>query len=127
MPQFTHVLGPIVDPGPGKAQTQFIRRKSIVRALVAQLPRRDHFAQVLQLSDADGLAFQECGFKVTPQYTFTIDCRGDLGDVWSAMHFKVRQHIRRAESHLSVRTSDNPGDFVGFYHESMARLGRRNT
>jgi hypothetical protein len=127
MPQFTHVLGPVVAPGSGKAQTQFMRRKSIVRALIAQLPHCGHFRQVLSASDADGLAFQECGFTVTPQYTFTIDCRGDLAGVWDAMHFKVRQHIRRAESRLGVATIDNPDDFVGFYEENLARLGRKNT
>ena len=84
MPRFTHLLGPVVNAGLGKPQTRLIRRLSIIRSLIDQLPPHSFFLQHLDpsidggLAIADGLAFQDRGFSVAPQYTFEIDCRKEL-------------------------------------------------
>ena len=118
MPPLTHVLGPIVDAGAGKPQTQMLRRLSIVRGLVDKLPRFDYFQQALNSSIVDGLAFQDRGFQVRIQYTFEIDCRDDPMKVWDAMHFKTRQHIRRAEERFSVSATEDPHAFIRFYRQN---------
>ena len=115
MPPFTHVLGPSVDVGKGKSQTQLLRRLSIVRDLLDQLPPFDFFKQAFPATTADGLAFQDRGFQISPQYTFQIDCRRDLEQLWNEMHFKTRQHIRRAEEKLSIDTIEDPQEFSRFY------------
>jgi lipid II:glycine glycyltransferase (peptidoglycan interpeptide bridge formation enzyme) len=132
MPPFTHVLGPAVDAGSGKPQTRLLRRLSITRSLIQQLPPHFHFHQHLDsslddgLAMADGLAFQEHKFSVTPQYTFEVDCRRSLGDIWAAMHQKTRQPIRRAEERYSVRDVDNPQCFRDFYLKNTKNGGRVN-
>jgi lipid II:glycine glycyltransferase (peptidoglycan interpeptide bridge formation enzyme) len=126
MPPFTHVLGPAVDAGKGKPQTQLLKRLSIVRELLDQLPRFDFFKQALHAATADGLAFQDRGFQISPQYTFRIDCRRDPQEIWQDMHFKTRQHIRRAEEKLAIDTVEDPGEFVGFYQANLEKQGRRN-
>ena len=126
MPPFTHLLGPVVTSGRGKPQSQFLRQKKIIRELASQLPRCDHFRQHMPSFDSYGLAFQECGFRITPQYTFSIDCRESLTSIWDGMHHKVRQHIRRAESRNKVESVDNPSEFIEFYLKNLARLRRRN-
>jgi lipid II:glycine glycyltransferase (peptidoglycan interpeptide bridge formation enzyme) len=126
MPPFTHLLGPVVSEGEGKAQSQFVRKKKIIRDLVLQLPRHQHFRQHMVSSDCYGLAFQECGFRVTPQYSFTIDCGKSLKNIWSEMHFKTRQHIRRAEERSVIETVDDPNEFIKFYLRNLALLRRRN-
>jgi hypothetical protein len=124
MPPFTHVLGPVVDAGVGKPQTQMLRRLSIVRDLIDQLPQFDFFKQALNSSIADGLAFQDRGFQAGMQYTFEIDCCDDLKNIWDGMHFKTRQHIRRAEEKFLVATVDDPNDFMRFYNRNLAARGR---
>jgi hypothetical protein len=126
MPPFTHMLGPAVNPGKGKAQTQLLRRLSIVRDLLDGLPRFDFFKQALAATTADGLAFQDRGFEITPQYTFQIDCRRDPEEIWQDMHSKTRQHIRRAEEKFTVDTVEDPGRFVQFYRANVEKLGRTN-
>jgi hypothetical protein len=121
MPPFTHVLGPVVDSGNGKPQTQLLKRLSIIRDLIDQLPPFDFFTQAVIASDADGLAFQDRGFHVTPQYTFEIDCRDDLDKLWGAMHFKTRQHIRRAEEKFSVASVEDHNEFMHFYQENLKK------
>ena len=132
MPAFTHMIGPAVDAGVGKPQTQLMRRLSIIRALIDQLPPFAFFKQIVEpsiadgLAVADGLAFQDRGFELSPQYTFRIDCRGNLKDIWDGMHFKVRQHIRSAQQKYSVVVIDDPNRFVHFYLENIKRSGKQN-
>src|SRR5215813_10729320 len=74
MPDFTHLLGPIVDSRDGKTQTRMTNRLSAVEALISQLPPFDFFKQVINpalddgLALIDGLAFQRHGFQVGHQY-----------------------------------------------------------
>jgi hypothetical protein len=132
MPPFTHILGPVVDCGVGKPQSRLTKRLSIVRALLDQLPRVAFFEQHFDprvdegLAKADGLAFQDRGFSVATQYTFEIDCRKPVQELWDAMHFKTRQHVRRAEEKFAVRKIDDPGLFAAVYAKNTAALGRVN-
>ena len=125
MPLFTHLLGPIVVTGDGKYQTQLSHRLSIVRDLIDQLPSFHFFKQAFDpsiangLAIADGLAFQEHGFMIMPQYNFQVDCRSDLNNIWDDMHFKTRQHIRHAEQKYSVTPLDDPDQFVRFYVDNL--------
>jgi lipid II:glycine glycyltransferase (peptidoglycan interpeptide bridge formation enzyme) len=121
MPPFTHVLGPIVEAGTGKTQTQLVRRLSVIRTLIDQLPNVDFFRHALDQSILDGLAFQDRGFQVQPQYTFEIDCREGPEKLWAEMHSKVRQHIRRAEEKFVVSNVDDPQAFVHFYLENLRK------
>jgi len=132
MPPFTHLLGPVVDAGVGKPQTRLTRRLSITRELIDKLPPLAHFEQYFDpsmeegLAMADGLAFQDRGFALTPHYTFTIDCRKELDQLWSGTHFKTRQHIRRAEEKYEVRRVDDPAMFTDVYLRNIKALGKVN-
>jgi hypothetical protein len=132
MPPFTHMLGPVVDAGEGKHQTRLMRRLSITRSLIDQLPPNFFFHQHLDpsiddgLALADGLAFQERKFGVSAQYTFEIDCRQSLDEMWAAMYLKTRQHTRRAEKAYSVRTVDDPQHFISFYLNNLETRGLNN-
>ncbi len=126
LPPFTHALGPVVHPGVGKPQTLLLRRMSIIRDLLDQLPNVAFFKQALALSLVDGLAFQHHGFEVTPQYTFQIDARESLSDLWSEVHSKTRQHIRRAEEKFTVVALQEPKAFIDFYLNNVHRAGLRS-
>src|SRR5208283_1074079 len=103
MPASTHILPPWVDCGDGKPQTQLTKRLSLVRNLVEKLPRFDYFEMAVPSYNlVDGLAFQIEGFRVVPQYTFHLDCRRPVEELWQGMNSKLRQHIRRAEEKYLV-------------------------
>ena len=125
MPPFTHVLGPDVARGKGKPQTELTRRLSLVRSLIDQLPQFDFFKLALDpsaaggLANADGLAFQERGFRVSPQYNYRIDGSIALDKVWEGMDFRTRQHIRRAQDNCCVDELHDPGEFVDFYVRNL--------
>jgi len=125
MPPFTHVLGPIVDCGEGKHQTLLKNRIKLTKQLIERLPKFDYFSQICDasadggLAQADGLAFQECGFRVGTQYTFRVDCRKTLETLFAEMHLKTRQHIRLAEKSYSVIPVYEPTTFTAFYLRSL--------
>jgi lipid II:glycine glycyltransferase (peptidoglycan interpeptide bridge formation enzyme) len=133
MPPFTHTLGPAIEAGDGKPQTRLVRRLSLVRSLIDQLPPFSYFHQHLDpslddgLALADGLGFQEREFTVSPQYTFEIDCRRSLEELWNAMYLKTRQHVRRAEKEYLVRSVDDPKLFIRFYENNIKASKRKNT
>lgn len=132
MPPFTHVLGPAIEAGVGKPQTRLQRRISITRSLLDQLPTHSYFNQHLDpsldegLALADGLAFQECKFEVTHQYTFEVDCRKSVTDLFAGLNLKTRQHIRRAEKEYSVRSVDDSKSFVDFYLKNVEAQGLKS-
>jgi len=132
MPAFTHLLGPYVNSSTGKPQTRMMNRLSTVRSLIDQLPPFDFFKQAIDPSAddgfalIDGLAFQDRGFQVGHQYTFQVDCRVDLDSLLSGMHFKVRQHIRRAEEKCTIAAVDDPHRFIRFYTDNLRKTGRKS-
>ncbi|MFZ3342118.1 MAG: GNAT family N-acetyltransferase [Terriglobales bacterium] len=132
MPDFTHVLGPLVNSGDGKPQTRMMNRLSTVESLIKRLPPFDFFRLVTDpladdgLTAIDGVAFQTHGFQVGHQCTFHLDCRVDLKILQAGMESRVRQNIRRAEERLTVKTIDDPDRFVAFYLENLRKANRRS-
>jgi lipid II:glycine glycyltransferase (peptidoglycan interpeptide bridge formation enzyme) len=132
MPDFTHLLGPLVDSGDGKPQTRMLNRLTMVGALIDKLPRFDFFKQTIDpsvdggLSLIDGLAFQTREFCATHQYTFQIDCRMDLKTIFAGMHGGVRRNIRRAEEQYTIETIDDPEKFIDFYEENLRKANRKS-
>jgi hypothetical protein len=132
MPDFTHLLGPVVNSSDGKPQTRITNRISTVGALINQLPPFDFFKQVIDpapddgLALIDGLAFQMHGFQVGYQYTFQIDCRANLDALLAGMSVKVRTPIRRAEEQRTVVAINDPERFVSFYMENLRKTNRKS-
>jgi hypothetical protein len=132
MPDFTHLLGPLVDSGDGKPQTRMMNRLSTVGSLIKQLPPFDHFRLVADpladdgLAAVDGLAFQSNGFQVGYQCTFHLDCRADLKILQAGMESRVRQNIRRAEERFTLETIDDPDRFIRFYLDNLRKTNRKS-
>ena len=132
MPAFTHVLGAICDPGNGKYQTLLKNRINITKLLIERLPSFDFFIQAFdpslanELAAADGLAFQECGYRISPQYTFQIDCRESIETLFGGLHLKARQHVRLAEKAYSVEKVDDPERFIEFYLSTLSKRGLKS-
>ena len=132
MPSFTHVLGPMILSSNGKRQKRLANWLSLIRDLLEQLPAYDfcQFAMDPSLDEGlalgDGLALQEHGFRISPQYTFRVHWQTYIDDIWAAMDFKVRQHIRRAEEKYTITEIDDPQYFVNFYMNNIEKRGQKS-
>ena len=117
-PPLTHVLGPVIDLGDGNSSSQRQQRLSVTESLLAQIPERCCFRQMLDPSVPDVLAFQAQGFVTAPHYTLLINC-SDLDKVWSGFRQSTRKFIRKAQGEFEVETWDNPQGFIDFYTRNM--------
>ena len=115
MPAFTHVLGPLVSVGRGKLHSRLLQRYGMMLELIDHLPRFDHFMQVFDPKVGDVPAFQEHGFEITPQYTFRVDCRSKLDDLWGNLRDKTRNVIRRAGQKYTIEIVEDPERFIHLY------------
>jgi hypothetical protein len=126
MPAFTHVLGPVVDIGSGKPQTQLRRHYAITTDLIDQLPHFAFFTQTFESSTTNALAFQRRGFDVSTQYTLQVNCRDSVANIWGGMRDKTRNLIRRADEEYSVISLGDSGHFITFYLDNLKKSGCKN-
>ena len=132
MPPFTHLLG--TGGGRRRGQAADANAEADVGRAGTDRPAAEirpfqtgaEFVVGRSASSVDGLAFQDRGFEITPQYTFRIDCRRDPEQIWQDMHFKTRQHIRRAEEKFRVSTVDDACRFTQFYDTNVRKQGLVN-
>jgi hypothetical protein len=117
MPLLTHTLGPLVDAGAGRPNTQLLNRFTIVTELLQQLPRLAHLRQVLAPGHSEALAWQAFGCHVKSQFTFIADC-SDIEAVWRGMRDKTRNLIRRAQDKDIVSVAADPQEFLNFYADN---------
>ncbi|HEY7929452.1 MAG TPA: GNAT family N-acetyltransferase [Steroidobacteraceae bacterium] len=124
LPPLTHVLGPLIDAGPGKPETRLRTYLSIIQGLLEQLPPADSFMHCCEASPQMVLAFQQCGYLVKPQCNFRLPAGIGLPALLEQMNFKTRGHIHRAEKDYTVSQVSDPSQFVEFYRLNMVRTGR---
>ncbi len=117
MPLLTHTLGPVVDCGTGRPNTQLLNRFTIITQLLQQLPKLAHFRQILPPGHTEGLAYQGFGCHVKCQFTFISDC-SDIDATWSSMRDKTRNLIRRAREKNQVSEHEDPQEFLRFYADN---------
>jgi hypothetical protein len=126
MPPFTHTLGPLVNVGEGKPQTQVENYLSITNDLIRQLPKVDLFYQALPPELDNMLSFQSNGFKIDVEQTFRLDCQTSVDLIWKGMRDKTRNLIRRAKERLEVTTITDPHEFVHIYLRNLQAQRKRS-
>jgi hypothetical protein len=114
LPLLTHTLGPIVDAGPGRPNTQLLNRFAIITELLQQLPKLAYFRQILPPDTADALPYQAFGCHVKCQFTFIASC-ADIDTSWKSMRDKTRNLIRRSGEKNRVTLNAAPEEFLQFY------------
>jgi hypothetical protein len=122
MPLLTHTLGPIIDAGVGRPNTQLLNRFTITTELLRQLPKLAHFRQVLAPGISEAMAYQSHGCHVKCQFTFIADCC-DIDAAWALMRDKTRNLIRRSQEANLVSTGAEPEEFLRFYDANCRARG----
>ncbi len=123
MPALTHFLGPAIAEGAGSACTRALKRNSIIRDLLDQMPESDGFMHRMHAGITDMLAFQHTGFSVGVEFTYEIDA-APTATLWRAMRDKTRNVIRRASEQFRVEAISDPDEFVSFYQANLEARGK---
>jgi hypothetical protein len=126
MPTMTHVLGPSIAADlPGSDRARSLRRFTICRALIEQLPKAHHVWFALHRLEAETLAFSAAGFTTSVRFTLEV-APNTPANLWREMRDKTRNVIRRAQEKLTPKVIDDPSHFLDFYEENLRKRGRRN-
>jgi hypothetical protein len=125
-PLMAHALGPSLSPEfTGDTFPKSLKQLSIIRELIAQLPKASRTSFRLHGGIADTLAFGEAGFSTQVDFTVEIAAQG-TDELWQQLRGKTRNVIRRAEEHLDVIYLDDAEAFVNFYEKNLADRGLIN-
>ncbi len=126
LPMLTHFLGPAIDDGDGTETTRQLKRISVTRALIAQLPAASSIWMKFHRGVTDTLAFQYAGFRNEVQFTCEIAPATDAA-LWSGLRDTTRRVVRRAVDRLAVAEVTDAAVFLAFYRDNLARRGLQNS
>jgi hypothetical protein len=126
MPTLVHTLGPVVAPEfAGANFPRSLKEVTIIRDLLAQLPKASHIVFRLHGGITNTLAFEAAGFTTCPNYT--VEIKPDTADVlWRQMRDKTRNSIRRAQERLHIEVSTDVETFIDFYVGNLQYAGRNS-
>jgi hypothetical protein len=119
MPQATHVLGPMLEIRPGKAESLARSTQSITDCLLQQVGKHHHVEMILGTEYADITPFLHAGFEVKPEPTLLLDCKPPLTELWAGLRDKTRNVIRRAREQLTIQCIKDVSQFTRFYEENL--------
>lgn len=119
MPPFTRTLGPIIDPGYGKAGTQVTNFVTILRSLLEKMPKLELISHTFNHTFTNPIGFQSWGFRVSVEPTLAIDGRLPIDHSWKSLRGNTRRLLRRGEEQCTVVDGHDPEQFAAFYLKNI--------
>lgn len=124
-PPLTQTLGPWIRPSTAKRANRYGRQKDLMEALIARLPKYDHFEQNWHYSQTNWLPFYWAGFRQTTRYTYVLPDVSDSDSLWAGVRENIRTDIRKAQNRNVLRVRDDIGidEFLRLNHLIFSRKG----
>jgi hypothetical protein len=124
MPPLTQTLGVLLAPPTAeKYERQLSGEMELLRALVAAIPRADHFVARCHHSFANWLPFYWAGYQQTTRYTYVIEDLTDPEAVFANFAHSKRKNIKKAERLVEVREDMPPMDLYDHHATSLRKAG----
>lgn len=105
-PPLTPSLGPWLAQ-PNKQGVSLSHQKEMMAALIAQLPRFDHFAQSWHYRNSNWLPFYWQGFHQTTRYTYVLKDISDPDKLMAGFQHHVRSEINKAQTRFKLAVRDD--------------------
>lgn len=125
MPPFTAYF-PIwlKDMGADRTVRQYHWEHKALEELIAQLPPNWLIDQQYAPDLSNGLPFHAKGFKVYTRYTYQLEPRLPVDDLWAGMESATRNAIRKAKTQVRLRSDGSPEQLyelirLGYRHKGM--------
>ncbi len=125
-PMMTHTLGPVIRLPEGKAVSQASQRRKLIETGLAQMPRASGFLQALEPGKPHAMDYNLAGFEIGVRYTYRLDARTSIDNLWSGLKDKARNSVRRAKLNLTISGGMPLMEFYALYERNLGRAGRFN-
>ncbi len=122
-PLLTQSLGPWISETGAGYTTTLSREMSLYKELIDGLPAHDVFRQQFATQVTNWLPFYWEGFEQTTRYTYTLDMRQDLEEIYRGMDKRNRRQLRHAQESLTAETSDDLEAFLQLNDKTFERQG----
>ena len=124
-PPLTPRLGPWVLPNGEKTASRLANEQRIMQALIAQLPRFDHFRQTWNKELTNWLPFYWNGFTQSTEYTYVIAPLNDTDALWNGLESARRKHCKQGVERFKLRVRDDlPLDaFIALQNMTLEQRG----
>lgn len=125
MPPMTHFVGPAIVEGDGSYATRFLRKATIIRELITQLPEASLYQYKCHRDITDTIAFQQEQFMTNVQFTHEIMPQPEE-ILWKQLRTSKRQKIRQAQKLHTVCEIYDAQEFWRFYDSNLQKRGTAN-
>ncbi len=126
MPPLTQTLGVLVEPPEsGNYEKKLSKEMSILKELVAGIPRVARFSTHCHYSLTNWLPFHWAGYQQTTRYTYVLENLNDLESVLRGFSHMKRKNIRRAEKQVTVREDMGCSEFYDHHAMTLDKQGDR--
>ncbi len=123
LPPMTPYLGPWLDfPVDLKTVARQKWTAEVLGDLAKQVPKSFRFQQKWHPDAPPCMAFKQAGFQTLVDFTYRLDLKQSVDQIWEKFSPELRNNIRQAQEKLHLQQSD---DFETFFQLHEATLNRK--
>lgn len=129
MPRYTQTLGPWFDESIRKevpGNKQFAKQKEIVDALLAQMEPFCKFEMTLDCANDYVLPYYWNGFNLSPTFSYRIDLRKGINEIFNNLSKSTRKNIRKAKDESTVSYETDIDAFCYILDKTYEAQNRKN-
>ncbi|MFC1932959.1 GNAT family N-acetyltransferase [Chloroflexota bacterium] len=125
-PLLTPYSGVLLRKSEGKYVTRLSAEKEATQKIAQKLKSDQHFVNFMYPPGVVNIQpFLWEGFSLSIMYTYIIQLDRSLEDIWNAMEFETRHHIRKAEKDgIVINKSDDFNQTLNLVEKSNTRQNR---
>lgn len=123
LPLIYSYSGPWLRTCKAKYSKQLSEEKQLMTELIENLPPFAVFNQWFHPSITNWLPFFWNGFKQTTRYTYLIDPKLSLDQIWDATKANIRTDIRKAEKQVEIIEENEIRRFLNLQHITFNQHG----
>lgn len=124
MPSNTQTLGIYFEDTGAKLPNKLGKQKSLINAVIDQLPKRYSIDMALDHRCHYILPFIWSGFRIRPCFSYRMRCLEDIEKIWSGMRENIRREIRKATKILQIRDDLSIDVLIEMVKKTFQRQGR---
>ena len=125
MPPLTQFLGPWIVYPDIKGSNKLSIDKAVMTELISKLPNFHKFSQCWNYLYKNWLPFYWKDFKQTTKYTYVLDYKCKLDEIWSSIKPNIKSDIQKAQKKYNLVIDENPNieDFINLNKLVFERQG----
>ncbi len=122
LPLLTFYLGPIIIyPNDLKAENKLSFKRKVISSIVDKIPKSDRFITHTDFEFDYWLPFYWKGYDQTTRYTYTLETRKSLDEIYADFKPAAKKAITKSKEHFKLRIGESPSKVYDLYQQDYHR------